>query len=61
MKTLVPRSRRQVWATTQIMRVLPRLPVTVQRGLSSFVRAPARALDSVDLGRYRPPSPPAPS
>jgi 2-polyprenyl-6-methoxyphenol hydroxylase-like FAD-dependent oxidoreductase len=61
MKTLVPRRRRQVWATTQIMRVLPRLPVTVQRGLSSFVRAPARALDSVDLGRYRPPSPPAPS
>jgi 2-polyprenyl-6-methoxyphenol hydroxylase-like FAD-dependent oxidoreductase len=52
MKTLIPRSRRQVWATTQAMRVLPHLPATVQRGLSSFVRAPARALASVDMNRY---------
>jgi len=54
MKVLIPRNRRQVWATTQIMRVLPRLPATIQRGLSSFVRAPARALESVDLNRYEP-------
>ena len=54
MKTLIPRTRRQVWATTQIMQVLPRLPATIQRGLSSFVRAPARALESVDLNRYQP-------
>jgi 2-polyprenyl-6-methoxyphenol hydroxylase-like FAD-dependent oxidoreductase len=54
MKTLIPRSRRQVWATTQAMRVLPHLPATVQRGLSSFVRAPARALASVDMNRYGP-------
>ena len=52
MKALIPRTQRQVWATTQIMRVLPRLPATIQRGLSSFVRAPARALESVDLSRY---------
>ena len=49
-----PRNQRQVWATTQMMRVLPRLPATIQRGLSSFVRAPARALESVDLTRYEP-------
>jgi 2-polyprenyl-6-methoxyphenol hydroxylase-like FAD-dependent oxidoreductase len=53
MKTLIPRTQRQVWATTQMMRVLPRLPATMQRGLSSFVRAPARALESVDLTRYQ--------
>jgi 2-polyprenyl-6-methoxyphenol hydroxylase-like FAD-dependent oxidoreductase len=52
LKTMIPRTRRQVWATTQMMRVLPRLPATIQRGLSSFVRAPARALQSVDLQRY---------
>jgi 2-polyprenyl-6-methoxyphenol hydroxylase-like FAD-dependent oxidoreductase len=54
MKTLIPRTRRQVWVTTQLMRVLPRRPAPVQRGLSSFVRAPARALRSVDLSRYEP-------
>lgn len=54
MKALIPRTQRQVWATTHLMRVLPRLPATIQRGLSSFVRAPARALESVDLKRYEP-------
>ena len=53
MKTLIPRTQRQAWATTQLMRVLPRLPAPIQRGLSSFVRTPARALNSVDLNRYK--------
>jgi 2-polyprenyl-6-methoxyphenol hydroxylase-like FAD-dependent oxidoreductase len=52
MKTLIPRSRRQVWATTQMLRVLPRLPGTVQRVLSSFARAPARALGAIALKDY---------
>ena len=39
-----------------MMRVLPRLPVAIQHGLSSFVRAPARALKSVDLNRYESPA-----
>ena len=52
MKTLIPRTRRQVWATTQMLRVLPRLPGTVQRVLSSFARAPVRALGAIALKDY---------
>jgi len=36
MKTLIPRSRLQVLLTTQALRLVPRLPVTLQRRLSAF-------------------------
>jgi 2-polyprenyl-6-methoxyphenol hydroxylase-like FAD-dependent oxidoreductase len=52
MKALIPRTQRQVWATTQVMRVLPRLPGPLQRVLSSFARAPARALGAIALKDY---------
>ncbi len=52
MRTLIPRTPLQVWLTTQLIRVLPRLPATIQRGLSSFERRPARALEAVALDKY---------
>jgi 2-polyprenyl-6-methoxyphenol hydroxylase-like FAD-dependent oxidoreductase len=54
MKTLIPRSRLQVWLTTQALRLVPRLPVTLQRRLSAFQGRPARALDAVTLEKYAP-------
>jgi 2-polyprenyl-6-methoxyphenol hydroxylase-like FAD-dependent oxidoreductase len=54
MKTLIPRSRLQVWLTTQALRLVPRLPVTLQRRLSAFQGQPARALEAVTLEKYEP-------
>jgi 2-polyprenyl-6-methoxyphenol hydroxylase-like FAD-dependent oxidoreductase len=54
MKTLIPRSRLQVWLTTQALRLVPRLPVAVQRRLSAFQGQPARALEAVTLERFEP-------
>jgi 2-polyprenyl-6-methoxyphenol hydroxylase-like FAD-dependent oxidoreductase len=54
MKTLIPRSRLQVWLTTQALRLVPRLPATLQRRLSAFQGRPARALDAVALEKYEP-------
>jgi 2-polyprenyl-6-methoxyphenol hydroxylase-like FAD-dependent oxidoreductase len=52
MKALIPRTQRQVWAITEMMRALPYLPGTLQRALSSFARAPARALSAITLKDY---------
>ncbi len=52
MAALIPRTARQVWLTTQAMRLLPRLPGTLQQRLSALQSRPARALDAVDLRRY---------
>jgi 2-polyprenyl-6-methoxyphenol hydroxylase-like FAD-dependent oxidoreductase len=52
MKALIPRTQRQVWAIRQMMRVLPRLPGTFQRVLSTFARVPARALGAIALKDY---------
>jgi 2-polyprenyl-6-methoxyphenol hydroxylase-like FAD-dependent oxidoreductase len=49
MKTLIPRTPLQVWLTTQLLRLVPRLPAPVQRMLSPFQGRPARALDAVSL------------
>ncbi|SRR6266571_7719822 len=49
MKTLIPRTPLQVWLTTQVLRLVPRLPATLQRRLSSFQGRPARALEAVAL------------
>jgi 2-polyprenyl-6-methoxyphenol hydroxylase-like FAD-dependent oxidoreductase len=54
MKTLIPRSRLQVLLTTQALRLVPRLPVTLQRRLSAFQGRPARALEAVTLEKYEP-------
>jgi 2-polyprenyl-6-methoxyphenol hydroxylase-like FAD-dependent oxidoreductase len=54
MKTLIPRTRLQVWLTTQAIRLVPRLPATLQRRLSSFQGRPARALEAVTLKNYQP-------
>ena len=54
MKTLIPRTQRQVWLTTQVLRLVPRLPATLQRRLSAFQGRPARALAAVTLRRYGP-------
>jgi 2-polyprenyl-6-methoxyphenol hydroxylase-like FAD-dependent oxidoreductase len=54
MKTLIPRSRLQVLLTTQALRLVPRLPVTLQRRLSAFQGRPARALEAVTLEEYEP-------
>jgi 2-polyprenyl-6-methoxyphenol hydroxylase-like FAD-dependent oxidoreductase len=54
MKTLIPATPLQVWLTTQALRLVPRLPATLQRRLSAFQGRPARALEAVTLERYRP-------
>jgi 2-polyprenyl-6-methoxyphenol hydroxylase-like FAD-dependent oxidoreductase len=54
MKTLIPRTRLQVWLTPQLMRLVPRLPATLQQRLSSLQGGPARALRAVNLERYEP-------
>jgi 2-polyprenyl-6-methoxyphenol hydroxylase-like FAD-dependent oxidoreductase len=49
MKTLIPKTPRQVWLTTQAMRLLPRLPATLRGRLLSLQRGPARALAAITL------------
>jgi 2-polyprenyl-6-methoxyphenol hydroxylase-like FAD-dependent oxidoreductase len=47
MKTLIPVTSRQVWLTVQAMRLMSRVPATLQRRLFAFQAGPAAALDSV--------------
>jgi 2-polyprenyl-6-methoxyphenol hydroxylase-like FAD-dependent oxidoreductase len=54
MKTLIPRTSRQVWLTLQVMRLVPRLPATLQRRLSALQGGPAGALESIRLEQYEP-------
>jgi 2-polyprenyl-6-methoxyphenol hydroxylase-like FAD-dependent oxidoreductase len=49
MKVLIPRSRTQLWALAQAMRLLPRLPAPARRRLTSFGGGPAAMLDAVNL------------
>jgi 2-polyprenyl-6-methoxyphenol hydroxylase-like FAD-dependent oxidoreductase len=49
LKTLIPRSHLQVWATAQAIRLLPRLPAPVRRRLTSFGGGPAAMLNVVKL------------
>ena len=49
MKTLIPATPRQVWLTLQLMRLVPRLPTTVQRRLFALQGGPATAFESVTL------------
>jgi 2-polyprenyl-6-methoxyphenol hydroxylase-like FAD-dependent oxidoreductase len=53
MRTLIPRTPRQVWLATQVLRLVPRLPATLQRRLAASLQAgPARALESITLQHY---------
>jgi 2-polyprenyl-6-methoxyphenol hydroxylase-like FAD-dependent oxidoreductase len=55
MKSIIPRTSTQVWLTTQMLRLLPRLPATLQRSLSSVQFRPARrALEAITLKNYEP-------
>jgi hypothetical protein len=54
MKTLIPATAAQVWLTTQALRLVPRLPVPLQRRLSAFQGRPARALQAVNLKDHQP-------
>jgi 2-polyprenyl-6-methoxyphenol hydroxylase-like FAD-dependent oxidoreductase len=49
LKILIPRSRLQVWATAQAIRLLPRLPALARRRLTSFGGGPAAMLNVVSL------------
>jgi 2-polyprenyl-6-methoxyphenol hydroxylase-like FAD-dependent oxidoreductase len=49
MKALIPRSRMQLWAIAQAIRLLPRLPAPARRRLTSFGGSPAAMLDAVKL------------
>jgi 2-polyprenyl-6-methoxyphenol hydroxylase-like FAD-dependent oxidoreductase len=53
MKTLIPRTPTQAWLTTQLMRLLPRLPAGLQRRLSSLQGGPARALEAIAITDYQ--------
>jgi 2-polyprenyl-6-methoxyphenol hydroxylase-like FAD-dependent oxidoreductase len=55
MKTLIPATPLQVWLTAQALRLVPRLPATLQRRLSAFQGRPAKALEAVTLDKYEPP------
>ena len=52
MKTLIPRTSRDVWITMQLMRLVPRLPAGAQRQLFSLQGGPARAFESITLRPY---------
>ena len=52
MKTLIPRTPRQVWLTPYAIRLLPELPARLQRALLSMQGGPVRALSAVTLKRY---------
>jgi 2-polyprenyl-6-methoxyphenol hydroxylase-like FAD-dependent oxidoreductase len=55
MKSIIPRTSTQVWLTTQLMQLVPRLPATLQRTLSSVQFRPARrALEAITLKDYEP-------
>ena len=54
-EALIPATPRQVWLTSRALRLLPRLPGALQRRLWAFQARPARALEAVDLARYRAP------
>jgi hypothetical protein len=49
MKRLIPRSRVQLWAMAEAIRLLPRLPTPVRRQFTSFGGGPAAMLDAVKL------------
>lgn len=49
MAVMIPRSRAQIWAMAQGMRLLPRLPVSVRRKLTAWGGGPAAMLNSVVL------------
>jgi len=49
LRTLIPRSHLQVWATAQAIRLLPRLPALARRRLTSFGGGPAAMLNVVKL------------
>jgi 2-polyprenyl-6-methoxyphenol hydroxylase-like FAD-dependent oxidoreductase len=49
MKTLIPKTPRQVWLTSQAMRLVPRLPAPLRGRLLSLQRGPARALAAITL------------
>jgi 2-polyprenyl-6-methoxyphenol hydroxylase-like FAD-dependent oxidoreductase len=49
MKRLIPRSRIQLWAMAEAIRLLPRLPSLVRRQLTSFGGGPAAMLDALKL------------
>ena len=54
MRTLIPRTERQVWITAQFMWLAPRLPPKVQRTLLTLQGGPGRALGAVHLKNYAP-------
>jgi 2-polyprenyl-6-methoxyphenol hydroxylase-like FAD-dependent oxidoreductase len=49
MKRLIPRSRTQLLAMAEVIRLLPRLPRPVRRQLTSFGGGPAAMLEAVKL------------
>ena len=51
MKTIIPNSRAQIWATAQAIRALPHLPAPLQRRLTSFGGGPAAMLNEARLRR----------
>jgi hypothetical protein len=58
MRTLIPATPRQVELMVLAMRVVPRLPVLLQRRLWALQSTAAGALDSIALENYRATQPP---
>jgi 2-polyprenyl-6-methoxyphenol hydroxylase-like FAD-dependent oxidoreductase len=54
MKSLIPATAAQVWLMPRLIRLVTRLPVPIQRRLSSLQGDPARALAAVTVEDYSP-------
>lgn len=52
MRTLIPQTSFQIWLTAQLMRLVPRIPVALQRKLWSLQDGPARALSAITVKGY---------
>lgn len=52
MRTFIPQTSFQIWLTAQLMRLVPRIPVTLQRKLWSLQNGPARVLSAITVRDY---------
>ncbi|MBM7790895.1 FAD-dependent monooxygenase [Tenggerimyces flavus] len=60
MKTIVPRTKAQIATTAAMLRVVPKLPISLQRTLSNFQGGVAKAIESITLRDYEPATPAVP-
>lgn len=60
MKTIIPGTKAQIAATAALLRIVPKLPTSLQRTLSNFQGGVAKAIESITLPDYAAGSPAVP-